>query len=177
MDILGWIIFLLLILFLLTTVLASKSLAPWVPMWSKDLQRVFELSKLQPGERFYDLGCGNGKTVIAAAKQAGANATGIELSFPLYVVCFFRRLLQPTHIRKNIHFRFANLFKQNISNANVIYVFGMPHSLQVKLKQKLETELQPGTRIVSYTFPIQGLTPVTVSKPAKKELAIYLYII
>ncbi|MBI2411377.1 MAG: SAM-dependent methyltransferase [Candidatus Kerfeldbacteria bacterium] len=160
--------------FLLTPFLAAISLAPWVPMRSRDLKRVFELARLQPREVFYDLGCGNGKTVVYAARHFRAKATGIELALPLYIICLLHQLL---NWRFDIHFRWGNLFRHNISDANVVYIFGMPNSLAKKLKQKLLAELKPGTRVITYTFPIAGLTPSSVDKPTEKDLPIYLYIL
>ncbi|MFH1326052.1 MAG: class I SAM-dependent methyltransferase [Candidatus Falkowbacteria bacterium] len=166
------IIFIIIFLILLTIAIASNSLAPWVPCWSKDLKRIFALADLKPGEKFYDLGCGNGKTVIYAAKNFQAQAIGIELALPLWFWCKLKQLFLQD---KNIKFRWGNIFKQDFSNADVIYVFGMPKKLQQKLKQKLEKELKQGTRVISYTFPIVGWEPVKVSKPTNRDIAVYLY--
>jgi cyclopropane fatty-acyl-phospholipid synthase-like methyltransferase len=52
---------------------------------------IFKLANLQPGEKFYDLGCGNGKVVIYAAKNFPIEAIGVELAFPLYLICKIRQ--------------------------------------------------------------------------------------
>lgn len=159
-------------LLLLSSAVAGWSFAPWVPIWSKDLPRVFALAQLKPGEIFYDLGCGNGKTVFYAAQHYAAQAIGIELSLPLWLTCRLRQLWWRI---PGVTFRLGNLFRQNLSSADVIYVFGMPEKLQHKLRAKLERELKPGSRVVSYTFPIAGWQEVTKDKPTAKEIAIYLY--
>lgn len=159
-------------LLLLSSAIAGWSFAPWVPIWSKDLPRVFALAQLKPGEVFYDLGCGNGKTVFYAAEQQAANAIGVELSFPLWLTC---RLRQAWRRTPYVTFKLGNLFRQNLSSADVIYVFGMPEKLQHKLRAKLERELKPGSRVVSYTFPITGWQPTKVDKPSPKDISIYLY--
>lgn len=158
--------------FAITLCMAFSSLAPWVPCWSKDMERIFKIASLKPGEIFYDLGCGNGKTVIYANKNFKATAIGIELALPLFLICKIRQLFNRD---KNLFFKWKNLFKENLSKANVIYFFGMPNSIKNKLKQKLEKEAKLGTRIISYTFPVHGWTPEIVDKPSKKDLAIYLY--
>ncbi len=166
------VVVLIVFLFILSFTIAALSMAPWVPMWKKDLDRVFALANIQSGERFYDLGCGNGKVVLAAAQRYDITAVGVELAFPLYIVCVARKLFTRT---KNATFVFGNLFSQDLSSADVIYVFGMPKKLEGRLVKKLYTEATPGTRVISYTFPIRGLEPLTVDKPSEDRISIYLY--
>lgn len=167
-----WWLIMGLTLLLLSSAIAGWSFAPWVPIWSKDLPRVFALARLKPGEIFYDLGCGNGKTVFYAAEQYAAKAIGIELSFPLWLTCRLRQIVRRT---PRVTFKLGNLFRQDLSSVDVIYVFGMPEKLQHKLRAKLERELKPGSRVVSYTFPIAGWQSTKVDKPSPKDISIYLY--
>src|SRR5258706_14861810 len=92
---------------ILSMFIAAISFAPWVPYTMKHVKRAFDLAKVKPGERFYDLGCGDGRTVIYAAKHFGAVATGIELAFPLYIVANIRVLLARVQHAKIV---FGNLF-------------------------------------------------------------------
>ena len=149
---------------------AAWSMAPWVPTWRSDLERIFKLAELQPGEIFYDFGCGNGKVVLAAAKR-GAKAYGIELGLPLYVWCVVAKWFK----RSSAKFFWGNAFHYNLSQVDVLYVFGMPQALQHKLAKKLNTELKPGARVVSYAFPITGLPNEIKNKPNPKQLALYVY--
>ncbi len=149
---------------------AGLSFAPWVPTWKEDVQRAFRLAKLQPGEVMYDLGSGDGKTVFIAAEEFGARAVGIEIAWPLWLWSQLRRLWAKGETR----FILGNLFRQDISNADVIYLFGMPDKLKDKLRRKLETDLKPGARVVSYSFSIPDWTPVLRDKPTGK-ISIYLY--
>jgi len=164
---------------LLSMLVAAISFAPWVPMPMKHLKRAFGLVNVQPGERFYDLGCGDGRSVVYAAKQFGAKATGIELAFPLFLAAkayvFFSRA-------KGANIAFGNLFKYDLSDADVIYVFGMPGALAGRLREKIERECKPGTRIVSMMFEIQGWQPVKVDrlpgqKAKRKEVPVMLYVL
>src|SRR5438105_15251344 len=103
--------------------IAAISFAPWVPSPMKHVKRAFDLAKVKSGERFYDLGCGDGRTVIYAAKHFGAISTGIELAFPLYIAANIRVLLaRAPHAR----IVFGNLFTHDLSDADVIDVYGMP---------------------------------------------------
>ena len=157
---------------LCTVAFASWSMAPWVPAWKKDLPRIFRLAQLQPQQLFYDLGCGDGRTVFYASDRCQAKAIGIELALPLYVWC---RLRQLWHHSSSAYFKYGNLFRHSFSDADVVYVFGMPDKLAQKLAQKLKNELRSGARVISYTFPIAGLDPVYIDKPTPRDIAIYLY--
>ncbi|MFH0856708.1 MAG: hypothetical protein V1860_02310 [bacterium] len=161
-----------LIILCLSICLSFSSLAPWVPCWSKDLKRIFKIANLKRGEIFYDLGCGNGKTVLYANKNFKATAIGIELALPLFIVCKMRQLLNRD---KNLTFKWKNLFKEYLSKADVIYFFGMPDSIKNKLKVKIEKEAHSGARIISYVFPVRGWMPELIDKPSEKDLTIYLY--
>lgn len=167
------IIILILIILILPFALASLSLAPWVPTRGRDLKRILELAGLKQGEIFYDLGCGNGKTVFYVAENSGAEAIGVELAYPLYLYC---RIKQLFFKKKNIKFKLKSLFMENLEQANAVYIFGMEDKMKNKLKEKMERELKKGARVLTYAFPIQGWEPAEVSKPSPKDVSIYLYI-
>lgn len=166
-----WITLLVIFLLLVPLAIAGISFAPWVPTWQVDVDRALRLAQLKPGEVFYDLGCGDGKAVFAAAKL-GAKATGIEIAWPLYLFCLVKKVIQHQPLVK---FKLGNLFNLDVSDADVVYIFGMPRTIQQKLRDKLERELKPGTRVLSYAFPIHGWEPITRDKPTPKQLSIYLY--
>jgi len=166
----SWVVLGILLAGLIPLAIAGISFAPWVPTWRADVDRALQLAALKPGEVFYDLGCGDGKAVFAAAKL-GAHATGIEIAWPLYLFCQIKKLLFSSSAR----FKLGNLFHLDISDADVIYIFGMPKTIQQKLRDKLERELKPGTRVVSYAFPIHGWEAITKDKPTPKQMSLYLY--
>ncbi|OGJ50924.1 hypothetical protein A2335_03345, partial [Candidatus Peregrinibacteria bacterium RIFOXYB2_FULL_32_7] len=132
------ILLIILTLLLCSFALAAVSLAPWVPCRTKDLERIFKLAKLKKNEVFYDLGCGDGKTIFYANKHFGVKSIGLELALPMFLVCKIRQIF---YRNKNIQFKYKNLFKENLSNANAIYVYGMKDSLKNQLKDKLIKEL------------------------------------
>lgn len=167
-------IFLYIIIFILilSLVISSLSFAPWLPTWKKDLPRIFALADLKQGETFYDLGCGNGKAVIYAAENYPVKAIGLEYALPLYFICKLRLFFLKN---ENIVFKYKNLFKVDLSQADVVYVFGMSSTIRDKLKQKLFNELKPGARVISYVFAFKDWQPKIISKPQEKDIEIYLY--
>lgn len=165
----------MLLVMLVSMLIAAFSFAPWAPSHNMHLKRALNLAQLKVGEQFYDLGCGDGRVVICAAKEFNAEAIGIEYALPLYIAAKIRVKLSGA---KNAHIVFGDLFRLDLSNADVIYVYGMPNALEHKLRTKLETECKPGTRIVSFMFEIRGWKPISVDHAKgrwKKDVPLALY--
>ena len=162
----GTVTFFVLIVFLLTMLAASA--APWLPTRQKDLDRVLALAAIKPGEVFYDLGCGDGRLIVTAA-EAGAKATGFDLSLMSYLMAIIRL----SAVRSNARVVFKNLFRQNLSGADIVYLFLTPGAMP-KIKTKLETEMKKGGRVISYAFAIHGLVPIaTDARPGRQTLYLY----
>lgn len=167
-------IFVILILTLaLFTAFTARSFAPWVPCRSRDLKRIAKLADFRRGDIFYDLGCGTGKTVFYMAKHYNVQAIGLEISLPLLLLCLVKKYL--FYQKEKIIFKWKNLFNENLAKADIIYFFGIPKTVNDKLKEKIKKEATPGTKIISYAFKINELHPEKVSKPAENDLSIYLY--
>lgn len=158
-------------LILLSVFLASISLAPFVPTRKRDLERIIRLADLKPGQIFYDLGCGSGRVVLAAAKT-GSKAVGIELSWPNYIYCQMKKMLIG---ERRAVFKFGDFYRKDIREADVVYFFGTPKGIDNKFKKMLQEGLRPGTKIISYAFPMVGWPEMIRDKPNEKEVAIYLY--
>ena len=159
-------------IFLLTAVYAGVRGAPWVPTKSKDLERFLKLAEFKPGDKFYDLGCGDGRLVVAAAK-AGAIATGFEISLFPYLLAMLRVLFASRDVRKNIKIKFRDFWKEDLSDASVIYFFLMP-KIFAKLEKKLLAELKPGAKVIVYVWPFQNWTAKKIDVYPKRP-KIYLY--
>ncbi|MBI4434708.1 hypothetical protein HY635_02735 [Candidatus Uhrbacteria bacterium] len=144
-----FVLLLILIPVLATFAYAGMRGAPWVPTWRRDVERFLKLAQLQPGERFYDLGCGDGRLVRAAA-DAGAIATGFECSLLPY-------FLAKPRVGRRGSVRYNDFWGVNLSDADVVYCFLMP-KVYPKLKEKLERECKPGTRVILYVWHMAGWT-------------------
>jgi hypothetical protein len=162
---------LLLIFLLASAAYAGFVFAPWLPTRKKDLERIKRLADLKPGQTFYDLGCGDGKVVFAMAQQEGVNAIGIEYVFPFYLYCRIKGILNKSQAR----FRWGNFFSKDLSDADIVYLFGTPKTIGGELEKKLWNECKPGTKIFSYTCEFKNRQPIMIDKPSDQDLSIRVY--
>ncbi len=160
------------IFFILGPILfAAFTEAPFVPTGRRDLRRILEATRLKPGETFYDLGSGDGRFVIAAARS-GAKAHGFERAWPL--VLWSKFLIVVFGLRGKAVIAHADLLKINLGQADVIFCYLMPKGMN-RLKLKLETELKPGTRVFSRTFAVPGWPLVAVHRFNRHSPRVYEY--
>lgn len=136
------------------------------------------LAQLKPGEVFFDLGSGDGRTVIMAAKEFGARAVGVELREDLA-----KKALSTVYdegLQDRVTIVNGDMFNVDLSSANVVFLY-LTTSANEKIKPKLEAELKPGTRIVSHDYEIVGWKPLKVDnfcenpKLGYPSHTIYLY--
>ena len=136
-------------------------IAPFVASPLPVVRRMLVLAELKPGEVFYDLGAGDGRTVIMAAQEFGARAVGIELREDLA-----KKALQTVYqlgLQDRVTILHSNLFDVDISPADVVFLY-LTTSANEKVKPKLEAELKPGARVVSHDYGIVGWKPVKVEE-------------
>jgi predicted RNA methylase len=166
-------IILLLILFLLLLLsMVWPPDSPWAPWWRTShhtARAICRLAKIKKGELVYDLGSGDGTALITAAKEFGANGIGIEIDPLRYWISKIR--IQRMGLANKLKVIRQNFFKQEIKNADVVFVYLVPKALE-KLLPKLKKELKKGTRIVSYVYEMK--LPL---KAYDKKNRIRLYII
>jgi hypothetical protein len=173
MDIL--IYFFLLIIFLLvfgTMVWASLSGAPWLPSWKKDIRAVLREIDFKPTDVIYDLGSGDGRWLLEVAKYYKVKKIiGYEISFLFY---FWSRIKILFSGYPQIQVKFKDLFKADFAQADIIFCFLLPKTI-AKLKSKFESEMKPGSLLVSYTFKLHDHNPEKIVKISQNSLPIYLY--
>lgn len=134
-------------------------LAPFVATPTPVVRQMLILADLKPGEVLYDLGSGDGRAVIMAAKDFGANSVGVELRDDLA-----KRALdsiQKLDLYEKTQIIQKDIFNVNLSSANVVFLY-LTTSANEKIKPKLEAELKPGTRVVSHDYEILGWKPLKV---------------
>ena len=134
-----------------------EKLAPFYPTPETIVQKMLELGGLKPGEKVFDLGSGDGRIVIMAAKKFKADATGIELDPELHDKS--SRSIREQGLSKTARIIQGDIFKQDYSSADLITVYLLPSSND-KIRPMLEKQLKRGTRIVSHDFMFSDWQPV-----------------
>ena len=122
----------------------------WVPTPQPLVDKMLDLAKLTPQDFHMDLGSGDGRTVITAAKR-GARSVGIEYNPDM--VALSQKNAADAGVTARAQFREADLFETDFSEANVVTLFLLP-SINMKLRPKI-LEMKPGTRIVANTFTME----------------------
>jgi len=139
----------------------------WVPTPQTVVDKMLELAKITPQDRLMDLGSGDGRTVITAA-QRGLTAKGIEYNPEMAELA--RRNAAKAGVSERATFETADLFKTDLSQADVITMFLLP-SINEKLRPTI-LDLEPGTRIVSNTFRMGDWAP-DVSETVTQDCSNY----
>jgi hypothetical protein len=127
----------------------------WAPTEDPMVVRMLEMAKVTPADKVYDLGAGDGKIVIAAAKEFGATGVGIEYDPDL--VRHARCLAAAEGVDGRVTFIQGDIFESDFSDATVVALYLTPHVNRRLLPRLLA--LPPGTRIVSYSFGIGEWQP------------------
>jgi len=141
---------------------------PFVPTDAKRIRKALEMVDLQPGETFYDLGCGDGRVLIAAARDFGARAVGIEIS-PLHCLAAWMRV-RLAGVGRQASVRWGDIYRAKLGKADVAFQYG--HSrMAERLRLHLAEQLRDGARFVSVNVDIPGWQPVSVDR----ESRIFLY--
>ncbi|MEO7145435.1 MAG: class I SAM-dependent methyltransferase [Bryobacteraceae bacterium] len=133
--------------------------APYFPTPGTIVKKMLELGDLQPGEKMFDLGSGDGRIVIMAAQKFKADATGIEIDGILARQS--AEAIEKLGLEKRARIVHGDLFAQDYSAADLLTVYLLPRSND-RVRPMLEKQLRKGTRIVAHDFEIPGWTPVKV---------------
>jgi len=143
--------------------------APYFKTSKKAIKEALKLADLKPNQKLYDLGAGDGKALIIAEKEFGAEVVGFELAPIIYAVA---RLNLFFHGIKKAQLYYKNFYKQDLSRADIVFCFLSIHAMK-RLKPKFEKELRPGTKIISYSFSLHGWTPKKVIEGYPGKIFLY----
>ncbi|MBM3352702.1 MAG: class I SAM-dependent methyltransferase [Betaproteobacteria bacterium] len=125
---------------------------PYVPTPMQVVERMLELAKVAPGDTVYDLGSGDGRLVIEAARRHGARGVGVERDAAL--VERSRAAARQARVEERVRFVRGDIFDTSLQEATVVTLYLLP-ALLLRLSPKLRAELRAGARIVSHDFALE----------------------
>lgn len=149
----------------------SKKIVPFVPSPQEVVDKMVELGGVQPGDVVYDLGSGDGRIVIAAAKR-GAKAVGFEIDGDL--VKQSRENIRAAGVQDSAEIRQQDILTVDLSPASVVTMYLLP-DVNLKLRPNLLSQLKPGSRVVSHSFDMGDWKPDKAERVEGRT--IYLWII
>jgi ubiquinone/menaquinone biosynthesis C-methylase UbiE len=153
----------------------ANNLAPYVNAPEHAVDKMLQMASLKPGETLYDLGCGDGRILIAAAGKYKVSAVGIEISDRLAKTA--AENVKKAGLQNRVKVIHGNFMKTDLSDANVVTLY-LATTANDTLRPNLERYLKPHTRVVSYDYPIPGWKPIDTSETEGHHGAthtIYLY--
>lgn len=133
--------------------------APYVSSPLPVVRQMLMLAELRKDETFFDLGAGDGRSVVMAAQEFGAKAVGIELREDLAKRAL--STITELKIENKAQILQADFFNVDLRTADVVFLY-LTTSANEKIKPKLESELKPGTRVVSHDYEIIGWKPIRI---------------
>jgi SAM-dependent methyltransferase len=170
MSILLSALFFLVMLFLMSTVWTNSRGAPWVPTPRNVVRRMLSLARVRPGEVVYDLGCGDGRVLVTAARRFGARAVGIEIDVSRFL--WTLAVITILGLWRRVRLIRGDLFHQDLREADVVVTY-LLQDTNDRLQAKLLREMRPGARVVSNTFRFSGLR--LAASDEEYRYRIYLY--
>jgi ubiquinone/menaquinone biosynthesis C-methylase UbiE len=152
-----------------------NNLAPYVTAPEHAVDKMLEAANLKPGETLYDLGCGDGRIVIAAAQRYNVKAVGIEISESL--AKSVAEKVKKEGLQKRVTIIHGDFMKTDLSKADVVTLY-LATTANDTVRPNLERFLRPHARVVSYDYPVPGWKPVETMDTSGYRGAthtIYLY--
>jgi cyclopropane fatty-acyl-phospholipid synthase-like methyltransferase len=146
----------LLLCWILGPAAAGQSLAPYLATPDDVVDRMLALANTSSGDTVYDLGCGDGRIPIAAAKKYGAHGVGLDIDPKL--VALAKANAKAAGVETLVEFRVENVLDADISHATVVTLYLLSSSNE-RLRPKLQQQLKPGARVVSHAFSMGRAWP------------------
>lgn len=150
-------------------------LAPYVPSPKDVAERMLQMAKVGKKDVVYDLGAGDGRIVVVAARDFGAHAVGVEIDQKLCKEA--QENIERQDLQSKARMLCTDMMEVNLSDATAVTMY-LTTSANEKLRPSLEKHLRKGTRVVSHAFEIPGWKPAKVEtwKGDGESRNIYLYV-
>ena len=149
----------------------TNKLAPFVASPARVVDRMLSLASIRPGETVYDLGCGDGRVLIAAVKNYKAKAVGVEISPKLVAEALER--IRKEGVASEARVVEGDLLTTDLTGADVVVIY-LATSLNEELRPRMEKFLRPGARVVSHDYAVPGWKPARIEESDGKH-RIYVY--
>jgi len=130
--------------------------APYVPTPMNVVREMLSFAEVGGDDVLYDLGCGDGRMLLAAALEHGARCVGIEIREDLVEAAL--KSIDEAELESRVKVIQGDMFEQDISEATVVTLY-LLSTVNIHLKLKLEAELKGGTRVVCHDYGIDGWRP------------------
>jgi SAM-dependent methyltransferase len=143
---------------------------PSVPTHPDRIRAALRLADLKPGEAFFDLGCGDGRTLVIAAREFGASATGIEIG-PVQCLVSWGNALR-NGVSRQVRVKRGNFYRADVRAADVVFVYATSREL-VRLQAHLASQLREGVRVVTVGSDFPDWEPVKMDRTN----LIFLYVL
>jgi predicted RNA methylase len=166
-DIVSIILLIIVLVLIVSNIWTNTADAPWLPSPMKTVHKMLAIADVGSNDVVYDLGCGDGRTLIVAARRFKARAVGIEINPLRFLLCQF--LITILGLRKRVRIKFGNFFKKDLSEATLVTCYLLQET-NYKLERKFLEELRPGTKIVSNSFTFSKLPEVSRDGDARLYL-------
>ncbi len=154
-----------------------ERLAPFIPSPLRLIYEALSLARVGPCDIVYDLGCGDGRVVVIAARDFGAKrAVGVEIDEALATIARLRA--SEEGVGNRVEVVEDDIFEVSVSEATVVYIY-MYKSINERLAAKLSRELRLGARVVTLDFPVPQWVPLRIRRvedEAGRQRSIYLYV-
>jgi len=154
----------------------APQLAPYVPTPQEVVDRMLALANVKKNDFVVDLGCGDGRIVVSAAKQYGARGLGVDID-PVRIdeANANAKAAGVTHL---VEFKLQDALKTDVSNATVVTTYLLSQS-NLKVRPLITRQLKPGSRIVTHSFSMGDWAPTkteTFPDATGRQRTIYLYL-
>lgn len=134
----------------------DAKIAPYYPTPQTIVDKMLQLGELKPGEKMWDLGSGDGRIVIAAARKFKADATGVELDETLYKQSVAR--IKTLGLAPTARIILGDLLQQDYSSADLLTIYLLPVAIE-KVTPIFDKQLKKGARIVAHDFEFRQWVP------------------
>ena len=136
--------------------LESKKIVPYVPTPQDVVERMLDIAGVKKGDVVYDLGCGDGRIVVTAAKKYGVKAIGFEID-PERIKESHENI-QKAGVEKLVEIRQQDIMTVDLSGATVLTMYLLP-DVNLRLRPAIQKQMKPGSRIVSHDFDMGDWKP------------------